>query len=159
MTLCRYGSMTPEYREEVGFKCKKLIDMARVHYLREYDFDAQLLVYADLAHTLENVVLVARNTIQANPAGIEDIVIILNHNAVICLIFCCGTSCFFFNSRLNSLFFALRSVSFLVRFLFPPWIYSIFVSLFSDSESPCCWALSSLFCRVTTNSSISTTDF
>ena len=53
--------MTPEEREEVGFKCKKLIDMGRVHYLRENGFSAQLVAYTDLSLTLENVVLLATN--------------------------------------------------------------------------------------------------
>ena len=61
--------MTPEDREEVGFKCKKLIDQARVLYLREHGFTGELLLYADSAHTLENVVLVARNKKQQPAAG------------------------------------------------------------------------------------------
>lgn len=42
-------------REEVGWKCKRILDHARLHYLSTNDYDAKMSFYADKSTTLENV--------------------------------------------------------------------------------------------------------
>lgn len=50
----------PHPNEGVGLKCKRLIDLARVHYLQENGLRAAHLVhYVPKDTSLENVLLVA----------------------------------------------------------------------------------------------------
>ena len=49
----------PHPKEEIGLKCKRLIDMARVWELRQSGLDARLVYYVDKTVSLENVLLVA----------------------------------------------------------------------------------------------------
>ena len=49
----------PHPREHVGLKCKRLIDMARVHYLKKRGFLPRLLYYVERETSLENVLLLA----------------------------------------------------------------------------------------------------
>lgn len=42
-------------REEVGWKCKRILDHARLHYLSTNAYDAKMSFYADKSTTLENV--------------------------------------------------------------------------------------------------------
>ena len=55
----RYGSLTAEEREEVGYKCKKLIDMGRLRYVQDHGFDVRLVKYTTSELSLENVALLA----------------------------------------------------------------------------------------------------
>lgn len=55
----RYGSLLPEEREDIGFKCKRLIDRGRMHYLMTHGYDVNLIYYVESALTLENTALVA----------------------------------------------------------------------------------------------------
>lgn len=45
--------------EEIGWKCKRLLDYARVEFLRAKGFEANLSYYVDKKFTLENVCIVA----------------------------------------------------------------------------------------------------
>ena len=45
--------------EEIGLKCKRLIDMARLDYLRENGLKTWLVYYVDRSTSLENVLLIA----------------------------------------------------------------------------------------------------
>ncbi|XP_005182246.1 tRNA:m(4)X modification enzyme TRM13 homolog [Musca domestica] len=47
-------------REIIGFMCKRILDYARLEYLRQHDYDANLYYYVEKDVTLENVVLLAR---------------------------------------------------------------------------------------------------
>lgn len=51
----------PHPKESAGLHCKRLIDFARVCYLREHGFDAELLTFVDKGISLENVLLVVTN--------------------------------------------------------------------------------------------------
>ncbi|XP_054707450.1 tRNA:m(4)X modification enzyme TRM13 homolog [Uloborus diversus] len=59
--LSRYIKLGLEHneREEIGSKCKRLIDFGRIEYLKGLGYDSKLLEYIDKSVTLENVVLVA----------------------------------------------------------------------------------------------------
>lgn len=48
-----------EEQEEIGLKCKRILDWGRIEYLKSNRFDAHLKVYASKSITLENIVLVA----------------------------------------------------------------------------------------------------
>lgn len=54
----RHGYI-PHPNEGVGLMCKRLIDQARVHYLKEQGLKAQLVYYVDRKVSLENVLLIA----------------------------------------------------------------------------------------------------
>ena len=47
------------YKEEVGYKCKRLIDMGRVSWLRDNGMKTEMLAYVPQDVTVENVVIVA----------------------------------------------------------------------------------------------------
>ena len=59
--LPRPYSYIPHPKESVGIKCKRLIDFARVCYLRDCGFDVKLVNYVDRVTSLENVLLVVRS--------------------------------------------------------------------------------------------------
>jgi tRNA:m4X modification enzyme len=50
-------------REEIGRRCKRVIDMGRCHYVRDKIGlpNTRLAFYVDLSYTLENVFLLAKN--------------------------------------------------------------------------------------------------
>jgi Methyltransferase TRM13. len=48
-----------DQRAEIGYKCKRLLDMGRVRYLQQHGYDASLVYYADKNHSPENCMLVA----------------------------------------------------------------------------------------------------
>ena len=54
----RWGYV-PHPNEEIGLKCKRLIDLARLDYLRENGLKAWLVYYVDRSTSLENVLLIA----------------------------------------------------------------------------------------------------
>ena len=54
----RWGYV-PHPKEGIGLKCKRLLDLARVHYLEQNGLKAQLLYYVDKRTSLENVLLLA----------------------------------------------------------------------------------------------------
>ncbi len=58
----RYGTLTPEDREEVGYQCKKLIDMGRLHYVEKHGFSSRLVKYTTNDFSLENVALLATSS-------------------------------------------------------------------------------------------------
>ncbi len=49
----------PHPKEGVGLKCKRLIDLARLHYLRENGLEGRMVYYVDRETSLENVLLLA----------------------------------------------------------------------------------------------------
>ncbi|KAI8130048.1 hypothetical protein FF38_12542 [Lucilia cuprina] len=51
-------------RETIGFMCKRILDYARLVYLRKNGYEADLHYYVDREITLENVVLLARRTVK-----------------------------------------------------------------------------------------------
>lgn len=51
--------LSQEEREVIGRKCKRLIDLGRVHFLQEHGLKSSLKVYIEEFFTPENVVLVA----------------------------------------------------------------------------------------------------
>jgi hypothetical protein len=53
------GINDPEGRRLYGWKCKRLLDVARCHYLMKFGYHVQLVAYADTSTTLENIALVA----------------------------------------------------------------------------------------------------
>ena len=55
----RYGSLLPERREEIGVKCKRLIDLGRLKFMQANNFDCNLIQYVPLKTTLENYALTA----------------------------------------------------------------------------------------------------
>ncbi|ORX59726.1 DUF715-domain-containing protein [Hesseltinella vesiculosa] len=54
-----YSGCTHQQREQLGYQCKRLLDMGRVNYLKQHGFDARLVYYADATDTLENCALIA----------------------------------------------------------------------------------------------------
>lgn len=53
------SSYIPHPKEAIGLKCKRLLDIARLRYLRGCGFTAKLVYYVDRSVSLENVLLVA----------------------------------------------------------------------------------------------------
>lgn len=45
-------------KKEIGWKCKRLIDYARVQFMKENNYDARMVYYAEESVTLENVCLI-----------------------------------------------------------------------------------------------------
>nr|XP_054764185.1 tRNA:m(4)X modification enzyme TRM13 homolog [Lytechinus pictus] len=52
------GLSVPE-REEIGFKCKRILDMARLSYMKALGLDAKLVYYVERNISPENAVLIA----------------------------------------------------------------------------------------------------
>ena len=46
-------------RQEIGFRCKRVLDMGRVAYLQSMGLQAQLVYYVDRTISPENAVLIA----------------------------------------------------------------------------------------------------
>lgn len=65
--LSRDKNKTPEKegvrkeKEEIGWKCKRLIDYARVQYMTENGYRAKLSFYAEKSSTLENVCIIGKH--------------------------------------------------------------------------------------------------
>ena len=57
-TTSRSG-LDKQGQEHVGYLCKRLIDMGRVHYLTSMGYDARFIRYVDPSVSLENVALIA----------------------------------------------------------------------------------------------------
>ncbi|XP_062540038.1 tRNA:m(4)X modification enzyme TRM13 homolog [Armigeres subalbatus] len=53
----KYG-LSRAQREEIGWKCKRMLDWGRIQYLKENGFEAELKFYAKTEITLENVCLI-----------------------------------------------------------------------------------------------------
>ena len=60
----RYGSLTPEQREEVGYQCKKLIDIGRLKFIEMHGFHVRLVKYTTSELSLENVALLATRKVK-----------------------------------------------------------------------------------------------
>lgn len=58
--LNRYNRLNLEHeeREEIGIRCKRLIDIGRVDYLRRNEYQVELVHYIDKVTSLENVALI-----------------------------------------------------------------------------------------------------
>ncbi|XP_030371497.1 tRNA:m(4)X modification enzyme TRM13 homolog [Scaptodrosophila lebanonensis] len=52
--------LSREQREEIGYKCKRVLDHGRLKYLQQHGYNAALKFYVPRDVTLENVVLLAR---------------------------------------------------------------------------------------------------
>ena len=59
MYFVRYGNLLPQEGEEIGRRCKQLIDRGRVNYLIEHGYKTEQICYTDREHTLENMALIA----------------------------------------------------------------------------------------------------
>ena len=61
-----HPSLPPSYhphpREDVGLMCKRLLDEARLHYLRERGMDGRLVYFVPRGTSLENILLIATPT-------------------------------------------------------------------------------------------------
>ena len=55
-------SYHPHPRESVGLVSKRLLDLARLHYLRERGMEARLVYFVPRGTSLENVLLIATPT-------------------------------------------------------------------------------------------------
>ena len=55
-------SYCPHPREGVGLKCKRVLDLAKLHYLRERGMEGRLVYFVSRATSLENVLLIATTT-------------------------------------------------------------------------------------------------
>ncbi|KAI4332111.1 hypothetical protein L6164_017047 [Bauhinia variegata] len=56
------ANMKPVERASLGFKCKRIIDMGRLMWLREQGLDPQLLRYVPLSISPENHLLIAKSS-------------------------------------------------------------------------------------------------
>ncbi|KAJ8663537.1 hypothetical protein O0I10_000780 [Lichtheimia ornata] len=54
-----YSGRDHQEREDIGFQCKRVIDIGRVRYLEEHGFKAELVYYVDRSTSLENCALIA----------------------------------------------------------------------------------------------------
>ena len=61
--------MSADERVAVGRECKWMLDLGRMHALRDAGFDAQLSYFVHPTITRENVVLIARNTRELSAAN------------------------------------------------------------------------------------------
>lgn len=52
--------LTREIKEEIGIKCKHILDYARVQYLEKRGYKCSLKYYVNRTITLENVCLIAQ---------------------------------------------------------------------------------------------------
>ncbi|XP_059481646.1 tRNA:m(4)X modification enzyme TRM13 homolog isoform X2 [Neocloeon triangulifer] len=59
LKLCR------EVREEIGRKCKLVIDQGRVDYLQSLGFNSELVYYVKQSITLENVCLIGKKSVKS----------------------------------------------------------------------------------------------
>ena len=53
-----YGYI-PHPKEGIGQKCKRLIDYARLHYLKKHGFKTKLVSFVERTTSLENVLMIA----------------------------------------------------------------------------------------------------
>eukprot|EP00112_Aurelia_sp_Birch-Aquarium-sp1_P016120 Seg3626.1 transcript_id=Seg3626.1/GoldUCD/mRNA.D3Y31 product=tRNA:m protein_id=Seg3626.1/GoldUCD/D3Y31 len=51
--------LSSEEKKEIGIKCKRLIDVGRLEYLKKHGYKSKLMYYVDSEVTLENVALLA----------------------------------------------------------------------------------------------------
>ncbi|KAI8100004.1 methyltransferase TRM13-domain-containing protein [Halteromyces radiatus] len=54
-----YSGRDHEEREEIGYKCKRVLDAGRLEYLEQHGFKPYLVYYVDKTSTLENCALIA----------------------------------------------------------------------------------------------------
>lgn len=57
--ISRTFKYVPHIKEPIGLKCKRLLDLARMHSLRRCGFHCKLVHYVDKTVSLENVLLIA----------------------------------------------------------------------------------------------------
>lgn len=53
-------NLTTKEREEIGRKCKRLIDFGRLEYLKDQELDCDMTVYIEEQLTPENVAIFAK---------------------------------------------------------------------------------------------------
>ncbi|KAG2231513.1 methyltransferase TRM13-domain-containing protein [Thamnidium elegans] len=58
-TSNHFSGLDYKQREDIGYKCKRVIDAGRVQYLEKYGFDVKLVYYVDSVTSLENCALIA----------------------------------------------------------------------------------------------------
>lgn len=54
-----YSGRDHQEREDIGFQCKRVIDIGRVRYLDAHGFKTELVYYVDRSTSLENCALIA----------------------------------------------------------------------------------------------------
>lgn len=52
--------LSREYKEEVGIKCKRILDYARLCFLKEHGYDTSMYYYVESSTTLENCCFVSK---------------------------------------------------------------------------------------------------
>ncbi|KAI6645765.1 tRNA:m(4)X modification enzyme TRM13-like [Oopsacas minuta] len=58
-SLLSLRDLPAPYKEDIGYKCKRLIDMGRVWWLRENGMNTDILAYVPQNVTVENIVIIA----------------------------------------------------------------------------------------------------
>ncbi|KAI9313360.1 methyltransferase TRM13-domain-containing protein, partial [Dichotomocladium elegans] len=58
-TTGHYSGRDHHEREQIGYQCKRVLDMGRVRYLQNHGFKAHLVYYVDPSTSLENCALIA----------------------------------------------------------------------------------------------------
>ena len=66
ISLYRYGNLTPDEREDIGYMCKRLIDYGRVKYLMDNDYAAKIVLYIDKKYSLEDCAIIANTDSEKN---------------------------------------------------------------------------------------------
>ncbi|TPX31767.1 hypothetical protein SmJEL517_g04975 [Synchytrium microbalum] len=54
-----WSGLNIKQRERLGYQAKRIIDMGRIRYLQQHGFDAELVEYADVSSTPENICIIA----------------------------------------------------------------------------------------------------
>jgi len=54
-----YSGLEHSMREQLGYKCKRIIDVGRAKYLEANGFDVNLIYYVEPSTSLENLALIA----------------------------------------------------------------------------------------------------
>lgn len=54
-----YSGLEHSVREQLGYKCKRIIDIGRAKYLEANGYDVNLIYYVEPSTSLENLALIA----------------------------------------------------------------------------------------------------
>ncbi|CAO1396752.1 unnamed protein product [Diamesa tonsa] len=54
------GKMDRKRKEEIGWKCKRIIDYARMAYLQDNNYEASMKIYTEKSITLENLCIIGK---------------------------------------------------------------------------------------------------
>ncbi|KAJ3214452.1 hypothetical protein HK099_006854 [Clydaea vesicula] len=55
-----FSGLSSEIRKTIGFKCKRIIDLGRIEYLKNCGFQVEIVKYVDEKVSVENLVLIAK---------------------------------------------------------------------------------------------------